>query len=251
MRHRWPRVAGLLLPMLLVSCGGDGTKPPDDEPGTPITVPLQTGNRWTYDVSVSVDGGAPDTWTQVDSIVGVATVEGLSYWMIQSRPGDQEPDTSYVRQSGQVVQIRPGGLPSGGSSPVLAWASRQLRESLPWKVANFTSTKGEIGSFDADTTFTSENLRLRLQISSANLGRTSLEVPAGSFTDVYKGRLTQLLAGSQGSISVLSLTTTLDIFVKDGVGVIRQSTVERTEQAGADPIVTTTTTSLRSSRLGP
>jgi hypothetical protein len=59
-----------------------------------------------------------------------------------------------------------------------------------------------------------------------------------------------LVVGSQGSIPVLSLTTTLDLFVKDGVGVIKQSTVERIEQSGTDPLVTTTTTSLRSSRLG-
>jgi hypothetical protein len=244
--------AGFLLPTLLMACGGGGgTKPPDDEPGTPITVPLQTGNRWTYDVSVTVDAEPPENGSQVDSIVGVATVDGLSYWMIESRSDQEPPDTSYVRQSGQVVHIRPGSLPSGGGSPIMAWAARQLRLSLPWKVADFTSTKGEIASFEADTTFTAENLHLRLEINSANLGRTELQVPAGAYTDVYKGRLTQLLVGSQSGIVVVTSTTTLDLYVKDGVGVLQQSTVERIEQTGQSPLVTTTTASLRSDNIGP
>ncbi len=251
MKIRWAFASGLLCSTLLLSCGGGGgTKPPDDTPGTPITVPLQNGNRWTYDATVIVGSEQQDAWVQVDSIVGTAVVEGLTFWTIESRPGQEPPDTSLVRQSGQVVQIRPGNLPSGQGSPVAAWASRQLHASLPWTIADFTSRQGVITSFAADTTFTAENLNLSLQISSANLGRTSLQVPAGAYTDVYKGRLTQLIVGSQSGIVVLTSTTTLDFYVKDAVGVIRQVTVEEVNQTGQPTLVTTTTTSLRSYRVG-
>jgi hypothetical protein len=246
MRCRLALAAGLLLPLLLLACGGDDSDSSGDEPGTPITVPLEAGARWTYDASSVTDGDSPQTWTQVDSVIGQATVEGLPYWMLESLTDGESPDTSYVRQSGQTVTIIPAGLPTGGSSAILSWAMRQLDASLPWKVADFTSPKGQIASFEADTSFAAENLTLRLQINSANLGRTSVEVPAGSYTDVYKGRLTQLFLGSQGGIPILTLTTTLDVYIKDGVGVIRQVTVGETSQTGQPAIVTTTTTSLRS-----
>jgi hypothetical protein len=246
MNRRFARAAWLLLPLLLLACGGDDNDSNDEGPGTPITLPLEAGARWTYDASSVTDGDSPQTWAQVDSVTAQATIDGALYWILVTRADGEAPDTSYVRQSGQLVYLRPAGLPQEGSSEIVNWTARQLEESLPWKVADFTSSKGQIASFTADTTFAEQNLRLQLQINSANLGRTSVDVPAGSYSDVYKGRLTQLLVGSQGGIAVVTTTTTIDVYIKDGVGVVRQVTVGETQQSGQAAIVTTTTTSLRS-----
>lgn len=250
MRHRPAHaVCLLLLVLLFTGCGDDATKP-DETPGTPITLPLQTGNRWTYDVEMVVGEETPETSTQTDSIIGTATVDGESYWTIQSRIGEEGPEASYVRQSGQSVYIRPSEVPTGGSTPEDAWAARKLEESLPWKVADFTSLKGQIAFSSAETTFVSKNLTLSMTINSANLGRTELQVPNGSYSDVYKGRLTQLLVGRFGSTVALTSTTTLDLYVKDGVGVIKQERISRVEQSGQQ-LITRVTNLLRAHLLTP
>jgi hypothetical protein len=252
MSRRSAYFAALLLPLLLLACGGGDNDSSDDTPGTPVTMPLELGSSWEYDVSNQWNDDAPTTWTQVDSLTGRTAIDGFDYSVVETLVALQEADTTFVRQSGQSVFIIPGELPAASStSAPINWAARTLKASLPWKVAEFTSPKGQIASFTADTSFAQLNMTVRLQINSANLGRTSVDVPAGSFDDVYKGRLTRLVAISQGGITVATLTNTLDIYIKDAVGVVRQVSVEEYQETGAPGYTATTTLSLRSHRAGP
>lgn len=251
MNRRCACLAALLLPLLLLGCGGDDDDSNDNTPGTPITMPLTLGSTWTYDASQQYDDDAPHTWAQVDSMVGQTAIDGSDYATVLTLTDFADPDTTFVRQAGQSLYIIPGGLPSSGNTAINDWAARTLKESLPWKVADFTSTKGQIASFEADTTFPQLNMSVRLQINSSNLGRTRVDVPAGSYDDVYQGRLTRLVVMSQGGITVATLTNTLDIYLKDAVGVVRQVNEEEYVETGAPGYTTTTTLSLRSHRTGP
>jgi len=236
---------GGLLVVLVLGCGGDkGTKPKDGGSQTPITMPLKVGNRWTYAVT-TIEGQTSDTTSAIEQVTGTRVLgDGQTYWIMETQNPGFAPDTTYIRQSGQEVYVYQI-FPIGGDL-ASRWMLRKLAASLPWKLADFTAQSGQIFSFEAETTLVDSGVTLRLTLNGASLGRTQVEVPGGSYTDVYEGRLTVLETVFSGGIAVVNGSVMDDIYVKDAIGVVRQDEESRYELYGEDPQITTTRSLLRS-----
>jgi hypothetical protein len=91
-------------------------------------------------------------------------------------------------------------------------------------------------------------MRFRLEINARarSLGRSSVTVPSGAYTDVYGMRLIveinlETIAGPVSFSQARSQT--MEAYLKDGVGVVRQTETEIVEESG-HPTTTSTSTAL-------
>jgi hypothetical protein len=65
---------------------------------------------------------------------------------------------------------------------------------------------------------------------AASRGRASVTVPAGAFTDAYRGEITQRILFSYPELGMVdSMTVVRTIYAADGVGIVK------TEEATDDP----------------
>lgn len=244
---RSPIVLALAL-VAIVGCdgGGGGTKPPDDGEKTPIHLPARVGNRWNYAVTIESGGGA-DTSSRVQTVVSTWTYpkDGQLYYALESITEPDPPETTFVRQEGQSVFAVPAEMLIADTGvPEQDWVFRHLRGGLPWKLADFTGPTGQIFAAAAETTIEGAQIQLSLNIASA--GRSDLSIPAGTFSDVYLARVTQLMVAKQQGIVVVSLSTRDDLYIADSVGVVKEVVEERFRQGGQNEQVVRTTSLLRS-----
>lgn len=245
-RLAWSAGLLLLAASLLTGCGKDSTKPNGDSgPKTPITYPLGVGDRWAYAIQV-VTEGVQDTLSRADEIIGVESRAGEDYYRLEGTPSDGSPSSStYLRQAGQSLYIYPDI--TFDSSPEGAWVSRQVQGSLPWKLADFTGQIGTVFRFESDTTFEG-TYQLVLSIVTANAGRTDVTVPEGRYTDVYVGRMTVLAVFRYGGIDGQQISSTTELYIKDGVGLLKEVEEDRVPSQLGE-IVTTRTSVLRAKHL--
>ncbi len=245
----WLAVSVLFSVLLLVAgCGKNSSRPTDGDTGprTPVTYPLAIGDRWTYSVQV-VSGQVADTLSRTDEIVGTVLRGGADYFRLTGTPSDgSEADTTYLRQLDEAMFIYPDI--SFDATPEGSWVARQVARSLPWKLADFTGPTGKVFQYGpVDTTFEGEYV-LELTIMTSSVGRTSVTVPAGTYADVYRGRMTVLAVLSIGSQVAGQISSTKDLYIKDGVGLLKEVEEDRAPSQNGE-IVITRTSLLRSTRF--
>jgi hypothetical protein len=215
----------LLLVTLMAGCGGDdnGTGP-DGTPGNPLTLPFDVGNRWEYTLE-EISGGDSDMFSRTDSITGTREFGGKTYWVLRSTVQDTASE-AYLRQEDQVllqwVEIDLG-LPE--DHPI----AQELSASVPWKIAEFTSLSGSTWNL-VDVTGNVEvegaSYRVNIKITISNEGRSTVETTAGKFEDVYQGHLVQIITVTPPPpLTAYSLSTRQDMYMKDGVGFVREKVV--------------------------
>jgi hypothetical protein len=233
--------------LLATDCGKKSTQPEGDTgPKTPIMYPLAVGNQWIYGVQV-VSGLARDTLSRTDEIVGTDTRGGTDYFRLTGIPSHGSAiDTTYMRQSDEAMFIFPDI--SFDTSPEGAWVARHVGRSLPWRLADFTGPTGKVFQYGPVDTIFDAGDALELTIVTSSVGRTSLTVPAGTYTDVYEGRMTVLAVLRYGSVVAGQISSTKDLFIKDGVGLIKEVEEDRAPSQYGE-IVTTQTSVLRSTHF--
>jgi hypothetical protein len=231
------RIACLLVALALCGCGDDG--PTNAAPVDPIVVPLAVGNWWVYDTTITPKTGTTETDTT--TIVGTENLYGEMWYVFV---GSLEDDTLRVRQEGQNVYIVPrfGDDDPESENPAEEYLQRQVEESVPWKYADLDAASGtEWTLAEAETTFEFQvgdqmmEGTLELSIRMKSLGRTTVSVPAGEFSDAYRGSARQLVVFST-STGTDSMTADRDIWIVDGVGVVK------TEEVSTNPEGTETFT---------
>ncbi len=239
-----PALATILM-LLAGACGDDsGTAPAGNGAGKPIHLPLAVGNRWSYAVT-RLEGQDADTTTQVDRLTGTRSYSGETYFVMSSDQTWGSSETTLVRQSGQALLAVPGFAGQLEDSSAVGSFLRILAASLPWTLADFGAPPGRIDSFQADTTVSGYgDFTLSLEIWSQ--GRGSIQVPAGTFEDVYLGKSVLTVTGREGGIPFLSRTITTELAIADSVGVVRQKSEERLLATGNPEEVVSETALLRS-----
>lgn len=238
--------AALILSLLLaVGCGDDSHTGPVDETPTQIQMPLAVGNRWVYDVT---DSTSFSDYTRTDSISGTATFGGRPYYRMVSIGA--EPDTTYLRQEGQKMYL---WLPWSAESPEDSVGARLrgiLQESLPWTVADFATPRGaEWRLAQVVDTLQVDGMQIRIEVDvrASSLGRSPVTVPSGTYVDVYGMRLrfsvrTDILGGPP---HFREETRTMEGYIRDGVGIVRQREVEVVEETDQATRTATSTSLLR------
>lgn len=226
-----------VVPLVLAGCGGDGGTGPGGG-GSPITFPLTIGNTWFYDASAETTSVAT---ARVDTVRIAATqsVGGRTYYVLEDS-GDDGPGT-LIRQDGQDILVIPsfGGPGPGPGDPIQEWLGRALEASLPWKFADMDAASGTSWTLvDADTLVDLGGTVDTLQVSFAasSLGRTSVSVPAGTFTDVYQG---QVLGTISFGDQVMQRTNQW-LWLGHGVGMLKQRESNTERQDGSAITITET-----------
>jgi hypothetical protein len=223
---RW-WVLVLLVP-LAVGCGDNGSKP-KAEPGNPLTVPFAAGNRWEYTVTES-DEMDSDSFSRTDEITGTVNFEGKSYWVVRTTVEEtakpqQLVSEAYLRQEGQelfqyIEFDTSTGIPS--DHPLLV----ALRESVPWKVAEFTSVSGtnwDLVDASGNIDDGGVSIRVDIKITISNEGRTEVETEAGKFGDVYRGGVTQTVTViPPPPLTGYSSSSRQDFYLKDEIGYVKE-----------------------------
>lgn len=256
--------------VVAAGCGGDdgGTKP--DGGGSPITLPLTLGNQWSYTVASTV-GGDTDTYPRIDEVTGTEQFEGQTYAVLRtivegpvlrsvslsglSAPLARAPlaDTTeiYIRQSGQKLFAYSYYDTAGVGNEIQRYVFNALNESAPWEVADFASSPGSAKTLlDLEQTFEIQGgtLELDINFTARNEGRVSVTVPKATYSDVQRARLIQTLVFKQNTPPLPPITQTLrltqDLYVKDGVGIVKEWVEASLQQTGADPEVETDEASL-------
>jgi hypothetical protein len=231
-RMRTVAILGVVLcgTLGLSGCGSDdngdgGTSPgPGTGAGEEITYPLAVGNSWTYNTTT---GKAEDT--SVTTVVGTQVEDGKTYYVLET-VSDGERDSTLMRQEGQVIYAMPLGWDNDmdPNDPMEGYMLRFFQATLPWKLADFSAGAGtswSIGSADTTVNVEGTDVQLSVTIQGYSDGRTSVQVPAGSFTDVYKGRvLWTTTSTAMGMTYTLQMETTF--WVADGVGLVRSEEKE-------------------------
>ena len=211
----------LVLTTLIVSCGDDdGGTGPGSGSGSPVTFPLAVGNRWIYQENSTLRGGTADTST----ITGTEIFRGEPYFVMDE--SDPDDDGVLLRQAGQdfLVVFRDSSFSRGGD-PTDEWLDRQFSATLPWKFADFDAAEDTPWTIvSAETTLTVESVEsvIKLSVTGRNLGRESVTVPAGTFSDTYHGQVR-----FQFSLDdVVQQQSFQDLWVKDGVGLVKTADEE-------------------------
>jgi hypothetical protein len=240
-------VSSLLALTSVVGCDGEkATKPSCDRGSSaPVAYPLGVGNTWSYDVHI-VSTGRDSSVTRTDTITEIENREDGVYSRLEGAVGGSQVGTSLLRQSRQTLFLRPEfGAEGTIPAELEAWFLDRLGESYPWTLADFAGGCGELDRYGpADTTF-GGSLRVQLTIVISSLGRGSVTVPMGAYSDVYMGRATILLTTSSGSTLLASITIVRDIWIKDGIGLLQDVTTTETSGIGGSQR-TTDTSQLRS-----
>jgi hypothetical protein len=264
-----------VLAAFAAGCGDDGDNGDDNNNGggSDVTVPLDEGDNWDYTVDQTADGDT-DTYPRADVVTDTRVIAGQTYAVVQtisqtpalraatseaiaSRFGLFAPaaDTSeaFLRQSGQKVYQYTEFEISEDFPEYIRFVLESLNAANPWQVADFASSSGSSWTIvNANDTFETRGgtTEVTVRLTGSNEGRTSVTVPAGTFSDCYRGRLTQLfeLEQNQPPLPPISVTQTVtsDIYFKDGVGVVKEMSSFTLEQTGQDPITETTESELTS-----
>ncbi|MDM7915493.1 MAG: hypothetical protein ACE15D_06860 [Candidatus Eisenbacteria bacterium] len=249
--QHWMRRAPWLLALAIVftlACGDDdnGTNPDGDgNGGGSITFPLKVGNGWTYSVTETGTGKSAPAYNRTDTIIGTATIDGQPYYALEaSDDAGGDPDTSFVRQSAQQLllhlNVDVSELPSS--------MGEAIANSLPWEAADFAANSGSTWTIlDYSEQFPSDGFSVEIHYSGKSLGRIdNVQVPAGNYDDVYKGQLiqTMTLTFLPPLTGTSSSTTTQTLYVKDGVGIVKDETELRVQMTGQAEDVSTTTSVL-------
>jgi hypothetical protein len=250
----------------VAGCGDDddgGTKPQDNL--SEIDVPLTVGNQWSYSVASTV-GGDTDTYPREDEVTGTVQFEGQTYAVLQAildSPGARltqglkqlpflgaapQADTSetYLRQSGQKIFVTIDFDTSGVGNEVQRFLYDTLNESMPWEFVDLAAAQGSSKTLvEAERTFevrggTGE---VDLNITARNEGRVSVTVPKGTYGDVCKARIVQTIHFRQNIPPLPPITQTIlftqDLYLKDGIGIVKETAESSFQQTGSDPEVAT------------
>lgn len=259
-RLLWLALLGVAV-LGIASCSDDGGPKPDGDGNlSEITIPFRVGNQWTF-VNVVTDQGDEDPpYDSTERIVGSRVFDGQSYWILETlTPTPQEADTSYIRQSGQLVFIYPDFAPPDSSDDEFSqFVQQTLRESRPWKVADFSQPSGRSWDVLNESRTWSEaggTLTVSIRMSVTSEGRKTVQVPKGTYTDAHQTKLVQTFSFTQNTPPLPPLsgtqTVTQTFYVKNGVGIVSQDTDERFEQTGSDPRVWRLSTKLKDFTLQP
>ncbi len=222
-----------LLGTLLVGCDDDKPSKPAVG-GSPVTVPLNDGAHWSYSYVMSIEEGSRAAGLPAGSRraaqpeirnAGTVAYSDGSYQRqvlrMELEDGTVMVDTTDYRQEGQVLLLQMEVADSVSGDTEFNRRYREgLRRSLPFKVADFTSPAGTgwtIFEIDDVVRIEGYDVRLTVNLSASNLGRTNVAVPAGNFEDVYKGRLRQTVIAQVGS-EVVQLSSDQDTYLKSEVG---------------------------------
>jgi hypothetical protein len=232
----------LFVTMTFFACGEESTTEPGET--EPIVLPLAVGNQWVYEVLVSL--GKASAELDTTTIIGTSTEGGQTWFLFQDR---SDMDTTFLRQDGDAVYVSPYlDDPGGGESNALSdYLLRVVGGSRPWKFADFGVPSGTSWTIaEAGTTLMMEHLGqpypvgIDIDFWGTSRGRVSITVQSGTYENVYKGEVHQLVVfTSPGTLD--TLTNDMTYWVADGVGIVR------TEEVNDDPfegVVKTTTEDL-------
>lgn len=232
---------GLLCLFLILSagCGGDdggGTKPCQGTPGSAVDYPLDVGNSWTYG-RTRTEEGETTTSERVDQVLRIEDFKADPYAVMRSTIDDGISDPlvleQYLAQRGQDLFMFQPWDTSGVENEIEMEILVALLESQPWKIAAFTGT--ECDSWDAfdftdEWTTSSGDLTFEVKLTVSNRARTSVTVQAGNYTDVYVVDIvTSLVQKLNNPFTGFTFeqTDTQRMYIKDGIGVVKEETVSR------------------------
>lgn len=193
---------------LLVSCGGDSTKPK-----------------------------GPDDGNLVEAEITSVTSHGGKQYALLETPGIAILDTLELREEGKQLDLWVA-TPENDPNPAIAWISRVSARSRPWTVADYgAGVSDEWTIVEADTVFVEGGVTYDVSVVATGtaLGPSRVTVPAGTFEDTYRGRLTQsaeVVASVLGVPVHASIHATMEFHLKPGVGLVRREVHETIVQPG-------------------
>jgi hypothetical protein len=245
-RKRWPLAWVVLLGVgtLTVGCGNDDGVLGPGNGSTPseITMPLAVGNMWVY--VTGIDSTAIQT-TVVDTsrVVGTQTSAGETYYVLEN-VSSQGTDRALVRQAGQDILVTPVFEKAKSQDPFQEWMDQITSASLPWKVADLDAqANSQWVEIDATSQFTlgGSDVTVRYEVHGASLGRDSVSVPAGDYTDAYRGEFTTRLTLRDPSGVLLSgMASSQEYWIADGIGTVKEVLASSAEMDGGGYTITKT-----------
>ena len=245
-RRRWPITCLILLGVgtLTAGCGDDKGVLGPGNGSTPseITLPLAVGNMWIYATdtdTTAMQTAAGDT----SRVVGTETSAGETYYVLENvSPAGTE--RALVRQAGQEILVMPVPEEAKIGDPFQEWMDQVTTASLPWKIADLDAQDGSRWvEIDAASQFVlgGSDVTVRYEVHGASLGRDSVSVPAGDFTDAYRGEFTTRLTLRDPSGVLLSaMASSQEFWVADGVGIIKEVLSSSAEMDGGGYTITKT-----------
>jgi hypothetical protein len=201
-----------------------------------------TRRRWVY--TTGTDTTATQT-TAVDTsrIVGTETRDGVTYYVLESVT-PEGTDRALVRQAGQDILVMSAFERAKSEDPFQEWMDQITSASLPWKIADFDAASGsQWAEIDATSQFTlgGSDVAVRYEVHGASLGRGSVSVPAGDYTDAYRGEFTTRLTLRDPSGAMLSsMASSQEYWIADGVGTVKEVLASSVEMDGGDYTMTKT-----------
>jgi hypothetical protein len=208
----------------LGGCGDDdgGTSPGSGEPA--LTFPLTVGTTWYF--STDVSSKCQETYTDTTTVVGTQEFEGAVFAVLQGTTAGLD-ETILVRQAGNALHVVPPIEIGKIRAPFGEMLAQDLEETFPWKMADFGAASGTSWTL-AQLTDTVLVQGVPVQVSyhfeATSMGRGSVSVPAGDYTDAYHGQMTMTMTISNPPLQ--ADLSTQDLWIADGVGVVKQTNIE-------------------------
>ena len=180
-------------------------------------LPFKANNTWTY---TSTDGDETSSYT--DTVIGSTTIEGKSYWMIQSVDSSAEADTSYMRIADNNLysfldtEMMTGYGKISGNAAKIAGAVKKSLEDYGDEVirAKFGVSAGTTWSMVSTSVLT---------MTGKYIGLESVQTTAGNFSNCAKFMTTTTASGSVSGTSYSS-TYVEYIWFAPNVGVVKDAT---------------------------
>jgi hypothetical protein len=173
------------------------------------------------------EGSGADSTIVRSTITGTVERDAATYF-VQVDSSDAPADTTYLRQSGNELYAY-FSIPSHIDSEVAREAVGLVEATMPWKVAQFgapSGTEWSIASIDTTLIFEGLTWDVRFAIVGSSRGRSPVTVPAGTWPDAQSFRLHLEGTAGIGEFPTASLSTDRDLWLVDGVGIVKVQSVD-------------------------
>ncbi len=236
-------------------CGDDdgGTSSGNGEGLSEITFPFAIGNEWVFETVEDTVWTATPAFMETLRIVDERMEDGESYYVLHDIP-NTDSDEILIRQEGQNIYVIPPFDDDEfmNDNPFEKWMERKMTESLPWKFADLDAPQGASWTeLDAESTFVEKDgtYTVHIEARGRSLGRSSLSVPAGDFTDVHGSEITtqtSVTVNTREAQDEVVFSSTQQLWIAADVGLVMNVQTDTDEDDNEDDIVVTITAELHS-----